>query len=110
MDQAGSGAPPPDDVVRHIIDWRRAGLPADADAWTDLDIVAAEARVWRSVGLGPEEARAQRAAGGAALPAGVEVGWGAVGSNRDDVRYGVVDPPGTRGSTAQERLHEPPSP
>ncbi|WP_256792289.1 hypothetical protein [Terrabacter sp. Ter38] len=27
-------------------------------------------------------------------------GWAAMGSDRDDVNYGVVDPPGTRGGVA----------
>ena len=81
--------------------WVEAGFSADeARAWTDLDIVASEARVWRSLGRGVEQARAQRAAGGAALPAGFEGGWIGFGSDRDDVSYGVTDPPGTRGSVA----------
>jgi hypothetical protein len=81
--------------------WVEAGFSADeARAWTDLDIVASEARVWRSLGRGPDEARAQRASGGGALPLGVELGWAAMGSDRDDVNYGVVDPPGTRGGVA----------
>ncbi|WP_020142567.1 hypothetical protein [Terracoccus sp. 273MFTsu3.1] len=81
--------------------WVEAGFSAEeARAWTELDIVASEARVWRSLGRGPDEARAQRAAGGGALPLGVELGWAAMGSDRDDVSYGVTDPPGTRGSAA----------
>jgi len=81
--------------------WVEAGFSADeARTWTDLDIVASEARVWRSLGRGPDEARVQRASGGGALPLGVELGWAAMGSDRDDVNYGVVDPPGTRGGAA----------
>lgn len=88
-----------DAAVRHR--WVAAGFtPEQARAWTDLDIVAAEARVWRSLDRGPEEARAHRAAGGDALPPGFEGGWAAFGSDRDDVSYGVTDPPGTRGTIA----------
>lgn len=88
-----------DPSVRHR--WVAAGFtPEQAHAWTDLDIVASEARVWRSLGKGPSEARDQRASGGGALPLGVELGWAAMGSDRDDVSYGVTDPPGTRGTVA----------
>ncbi|WP_345506834.1 hypothetical protein [Terrabacter aeriphilus] len=84
--------------------WVATGFSAaEARAWTDLDVVPAEARVWRSVGIGPEGADAQLASGRDAsppLPSGVAVGWGAMGTGRDDVNYGVVDPPGTRGSAA----------
>ena len=81
--------------------WVAAGFtPEQAREWTDLDIVASEARVWRSLDMGPDEARAQRASGGGALPVGVELGWAAMGSDRDDVSYGVTDPPGTRGGAA----------
>lgn len=84
--------------------WVAAGFSSgEARAWTDLDIVASEARVWRAVGQGPDEARTQRASGGGALPTGVEVGWAGFGSGREDVNYGVTDPPGTRGSIATER-------
>ncbi len=82
--------------------WVAAGFsPDEARAWTDIDIVASEARVWRAEHRGIDEARAQRAAGGDALPSGLELGWAAMGSERDDVNYGVTDPPGTRGSAAQ---------
>lgn len=37
-------------------------------------------------------------------------GWAAMGWDRDDVNYGVVDPPGTRGSSAAEQGYEPPFP
>lgn len=74
-----------------------------ARAWTDIDIVASEARVWRALGLGVDEARAHRAAGGPALPPGVELGGAAMGPDRDDVNFGVTDPPGTRGSVADNR-------
>lgn len=89
--------------------WVATGFSADeARAWTDLDIVPAEARVWRSVSLGPEAADAQLASGRDAsppLPHGVAVGWGATGPGRDDVSYGVMDPPGTRGSDAMMGWH-----
>ncbi|MGO4597718.1 hypothetical protein [Terrabacter sp. 2RAF25] len=82
--------------------WVSAGFSAEeARAWTDIDVVASEARVWRAEHRGIEEARAQRAAGGDALPMGVELGWAATGPERDDANYGVIDPPGTRGSAAQ---------
>ncbi len=82
--------------------WVQAGFsPAEARAWTDLDVVAAEARVWRSLGRGPDEARVQREAGGPPLPADFEGGWAAFGTERDDVGFGVTDPPGTRGLAAQ---------
>ena len=82
--------------------WVAAGFPPDeARAWTDIDIVASEARVWRALDRPIDEARKQRAAGGDVLPAGVELGWGAMGSDRDDVSDGVTDPPGTRGAAAQ---------
>jgi hypothetical protein len=84
--------------------WVATGFSAaEARAWTDLDIVPAEARVWRSVSLGPENAKAQEAVGRHALPplpSGVVVGWASLGPGRDDVNYGVTDPPGTRGSVA----------
>ncbi|EWT03520.1 hypothetical protein N865_17035 [Intrasporangium oryzae NRRL B-24470] len=81
--------------------WVEAGFSAaEARAWTDVDVVAAEARVWRSLGKGPDDARAERASGGGALPLGVELGWASTGAGRDDVNYGVTDPPGTRGQTA----------
>ena len=85
--------------------WVAAGFSATAAReWTDLDVVASEARVWRSLGLGPHEARAQHAAGARGhLPVGFESGWAAFGSDRDDVSFGVADPPGTRGSVAAEQ-------
>lgn len=82
--------------------WVAAGFsPDEARAWTDIDIVASEARVWRALDRTIDEARVQRAVGGDVLPAGVELGFGATGSDRDDVSYGVTDPPGTRGAAAQ---------
>ncbi|MBC9821306.1 hypothetical protein [Terrabacter sp. MAHUQ-38] len=84
--------------------WVATGFsPSDARAWTDLDVVASEARVWRSRGLGPGDARAQRDSGTRGpLPAGFEGGWAAVGPDRDDMNFGVIDPPGTRGQAAAE--------
>ena len=87
--------------------WVATGFSAaEARAWTDLDIVPAEARVWRSDSLGPENAKAQEAVGRHALPplpSGVVVGWASLGPGRDDVNYGVTDPPGTRGSSAADQ-------
>ena len=89
--------------------WVAAGFSAtEAREWTDLDVVASEARVWRSLGLGARDARAQRAGGAVGpLPVGFEAGWAAFGSDRDDMRFGVSDPPGTRGSLAAEQTMEP---
>jgi hypothetical protein len=87
--------------------WVACGFSAaQARDWTDIDIVASEARVWRGLGKGVDEARAQRAAGGSELPPGMELGWAAMGPDRDDVNYGVTDPPGTRGGVAN-KLPEP---
>jgi hypothetical protein len=91
---------------RSRLRWVAAGFSAqEARAWTDLGIVASEARVWRSLRLGPDVAHAQRASGATGtLPSGWEGGWAAMGSERDDMNFGVVDPPGTRGQTAAESL------
>ncbi|MHB1063240.1 MAG: hypothetical protein ACYC1Z_01895 [Georgenia sp.] len=69
---------------------------------TDLDILPGEARVCRSMQLGPQEARGRREAGGGPLPDGAAVGWFGYGDRREDRHYGVVDPPGTRGRLAQQ--------
>lgn len=91
-----------DTLVRHR--WVAAGFSAaEARAWIDQDVVASEARVWRSLGLGPDDARAQRDSGVAGpLPSGWEGGWATIGPDREDVSFGVNDPPGTRGSVAAE--------
>jgi hypothetical protein len=79
--------------------WITDGFDAGAArAWTDLGIVSGEARVWRSVGKGPGDARAL----GETLPPGLDVGWAGYGRGRWQRRYGVMDPPGTRGRTAAE--------
>ena len=85
--------------------WVAAGFSAgEAREWTDLDVVSSEARVWRSRGLGPGDARAQQAEGARGhLPVGFESGWAAFGPDRDDMGFGVTDPPGTRGSLAAEQ-------
>lgn len=85
-----------------VVGWVETGFSADeARAWTDVDILPHEARVWRSVGQGPEDAQRQREAGHAdALPLGIEIGWAAFAEGREHRRYGVTDPPGTRGSVA----------
>jgi hypothetical protein len=84
--------------------WVEDGFDATAArAWTDLGVLPGEARVWRSVGKGPQDARAELASGGGRLPPeAVDAGWTAFGSARAGRRYGVVDPPGTRGRTAAE--------
>lgn len=83
--------------------WVEAGFDAAAARrWTDLGVLPNEARVWRSVGKGPEDARAQLEAGGGSFPTGVSVGWAGFGFDPASRRYGVVDPPGTRGSIAAE--------
>lgn len=90
-----------------VVAWVEAGFtPEQARAWAEVDVLPGEARVWRSVALGPDDARRQKASGGGWLPQGVEVGWAALGSDgREFRRYGVIDPPGTRGSLAAGR-HE----
>jgi hypothetical protein len=85
--------------------WVEDGFDASAArAWTDVGVLPGEARVWRSVGKGPDVAGAHTAGGGAALPPQWSGGWNAFGTDRADRRYGVTDPPGTRGRTA-ERAH-----
>lgn len=96
----------PGDRVR----WVEAGFDAAAArAWTGLDVLPGEARVWRSVGHRPADAARLRAEGAGPLPPGVHVGWSATGGNtRANRRYGVTDPPGTRGRTAgQESRRRP---
>jgi hypothetical protein len=83
--------------------WVEAGFAAAARAWTDLGVLPAEARVWRSIGQGLADAAHLRAGGGL-LPPHVQVGWTALGSDdRASRRYGVTDPPGTRGRAARHR-------
>jgi hypothetical protein len=92
--------------------WVADGFDADsARAWTDLDVFSAEARVWRSIGRGPEDAASHLRAGGGPLPPDVSTGWTATGDHhRANRRYGVTDPPGTRGRTASQstRRDRPP--
>jgi hypothetical protein len=86
-----------------VIGWVATGFSAEeARGWTDVDVLPMEARVWRSVGLRPDDARRQKAAGGGELPDGVNVGWTAFGEGREHRCYGANDPPGTRGSVAEE--------
>jgi hypothetical protein len=84
--------------------WVEDGFDAaEARAWTDLGVLPGEARVWRSIGQGPQDARQYLLAGRGPLPPEVQVGWTAMGSlERADRRYGVTDPPGTRGRTAHQ--------
>ena len=49
---------------------------------------------------GARRGREQGRRGGAPCRPDVEVGWAGFGSDRDDVSYGVTDPPGTRGIAA----------
>ena len=70
-----------------------------------------EARVWRSAGLGPHEARECLPHTAPPLPPGVRANWTAMGNHtRAARRYAVTDPPGTRGRTAGRRTprDEPP--
>ncbi|HEU4676492.1 MAG TPA: hypothetical protein VFS29_10910 [Motilibacteraceae bacterium] len=91
FDEVGIGS---EDRVR----WVEAGFDAAAArAWTDAGVLANEARVWRAQGLSAADA----AGTDGPLP-GVAVGWSGVGADRADRNYGVQDPPGTRGRTAQE--------
>lgn len=79
--------------------WVEDGFDADdARAWHAVGVYPGEARVWRSQGLTPADAaHAQQL-----LPPGTEVGWFGFGDGgRASRRYGVTDPPGTRGSTAR---------
>jgi len=86
--------------------WLATGFtPAEARAWTDLDVYPHEARVWRAFGKSLDDARAHRAAGGdplPPLPPGVELAFGG-GSHRSTRAYFVVDPPGTRGRVAEPK-------
>lgn len=85
----------PADRVR----WVEAGFDAAAArAWSDVGVLANEARVWRAQGLSPADAAGR----GEVLPWGVPVGWSGWGSDRGDRNYGVQDPPGTRGRTAEQ--------
>jgi hypothetical protein len=80
--------------------WVEDGFDAAAArAWTDLGVLPGEARVWRSRGLGPADARPHVTASGDPLPSDLDVGWFAYGPDRGSRRYGVTDPPGTRGRT-----------
>jgi len=83
--------------------WVEAGFSAaDARAWTEVDVIPQEARVWRAMGLSVDDARRHRAAGGGALPEGVQVGSFSYSGGRADRSYGVADPPGTRGRLAAD--------
>jgi len=89
------------------IGWLEAGFSAaHARAWTEVDVFPQEARVWRAMGLSVDDARRHRAAGGGALPEDAEVGWFGYGGGRADRRYGVADPPGTRGRLATDAGHD----
>jgi hypothetical protein len=97
FDAAGIAA---DERLRWVEDGFDA---AAARAWTDLGVLPGEARVWRSIGRGPQAARPHLLAGHGPLPPDVQVGWTGVGGlERADRRYGVTDPPGTRGRTAHQ--------
>lgn len=88
-------------VGRHQYDWIRHGFAAAAAvAYDELDIQPNEARVWRSMGLGPADARP-----GQHLPDGYELGgWIMSGGTRmRDVDHSVADPAGTRGEVAAQR-------
>ena len=83
------------------LEWIEAGFDAaSARAWTDVGVPVAEARVWRAVGQGPDEARSHLAGGGGRLPPGWS-GWAWSKPDGSDWLYSVVDPPGTRGRTAE---------
>ncbi|RIJ70563.1 hypothetical protein D1871_18420 [Nakamurella silvestris] len=70
---------------------------ADAYSYLRRDVRPNEARVWRSLGLGPADVQS-----GQRLPSGYEIGnWGMIaGTDFRDIEHQVVDPPGTRGSKA----------
>ncbi len=96
FDTAGIG---PDERLRWVEDGFDA---ASAAAWTETGVLPAEARVWRSLGQGPKYARRY----GRPLPPEV-VGLTVTaigGHDRADLRYGVIDPPGTRGRTASRTV------
>jgi hypothetical protein len=96
------------------IRWVEAGFsPAEARDWTEAGVLPNEARVWRAHGQTPSDAAAAPAGGpgDARLPQqyqGGWVGWRSPSSTDDDpVRqraarhYGVQDPHGTRGRSAE---------
>ena len=88
---------------RARLKWLATGFAAaEARAWTDLDVYPHEARVWRAFGMTLDDAREHLAAGGDPLPPGRELGWIGLSDDRRARRYLVIDPPGTRGSVAEQ--------
>lgn len=90
-------------VGTHQIDWIQHGFNADeAIAYDELDIQPNEARVWRSVGLGPSDALP-----GQQLPPGYQRGgWSmSAGMRLRDVEHSIVDPTGTTGAVAARSAH-----
>ena len=86
---------------RARLTWLATGFTAaEARAWTDLDVYPHEARVWRAFGMTLDDAREHRAAGGGPLPPDRELAWIGRRDDRPARVYGVIDPPGTRGSVA----------
>ena len=86
-------------VGAHQVDWIQYGFSAsEAAAYDEMDVQPNEARVWRSMGLGPADVKP-----GQHLPTGYQRGgWIKSASTRmRDAQHSVTDPPGTRGVIAQ---------
>jgi len=83
------------------LDWLAHGFTArQALAWESTDVVPAEARVWRSQGMGPTDLPPS-VSGQTVLPEG---GWSSMrGTDRRSRTWGCQDPPGTRGSVARDQ-------
>ena len=91
-------------VGSHQMEWIRHGFgPAEATGYDELDIQPNEARVWRSMGLGPWDAQP-----GQYMPDGYQLnGWSIAADMRmRDAQYQVPDPPGTRGQVTAQSLEE----
>ncbi|WP_407342184.1 DUF5956 family protein [Pengzhenrongella phosphoraccumulans] len=86
------------------LDWLAHGFTArQALAWESVDVVPAEARFWRSQGLGPADLPPS-VSGQPVLPQG---DWSSMrGTDRRSRTWACQDPPGTRGSVARDlRAH-----
>ncbi len=90
-------------VGRHRLDWIVRGFGAsEALAYDERDVQPNEARVWRSMGLGPADVPT-----GLHLPSGYQRGGWAMsaGTRMRDAEHSVRDPPGTRGALAEQSRH-----
>jgi hypothetical protein len=83
------------------LDWLAHGFTAQqALAWESVDVVPAEARVWRSQGRGPTDLPPP-VSGRLVVPEG---GWTSTGGTDRRLRtWTCQDPPGTRGRVARDQ-------